>query len=57
VNGAPWPVLEVDAARYRFRILNASSARRCELALEPGPAKLVQIGSDGGRLSTRSGPS
>src|SRR5689334_4168123 len=24
VNGAPWPVCEVDAARYRLRILNAS---------------------------------
>jgi spore coat protein A, manganese oxidase len=50
VNGAPWPVLEVDAARYRFRILNASNARRYELALDPGNAKLVQIGSDGGLL-------
>ena len=35
VNGAPWPVLEVDAARYRLRILNASNARRYELALDP----------------------
>jgi FtsP/CotA-like multicopper oxidase with cupredoxin domain len=50
VNGAPWPVLEVDAARYRFRILNASNARRYELALDPGTVKLVQIGSDGGLL-------
>ena len=50
VNGAPWPVLEVDAARYRFRILNASNARRYELALDRDPAKLVQIGSDGGLL-------
>jgi spore coat protein A len=50
VNGAPWPVLEVDAARYRFRVLNASNARRYELQLDPGPAKLVQIGSDGGLL-------
>ena len=50
VNGAPWPVLEVDAARYRFRILNASNARRYELALDQGPAKFVQIGSDGGLL-------
>ncbi|MDX6262786.1 MAG: hypothetical protein QOH84_4474 [Kribbellaceae bacterium] len=50
VNGAPWPVLEVDAARYRFRILNASNARRFELALDPGPARFVQIGSDGGLL-------
>jgi spore coat protein A len=50
VNGAPWPVLEVDAARYRFRVLNASNARRYELALDPGPARFVQIGSDGGLL-------
>ena len=50
VNGAPWPVLEVDAARYRFRILNASNARRYELALSNGPAMFVQIGSDGGLL-------
>ncbi|GAA1551936.1 multicopper oxidase family protein [Kribbella lupini] len=49
VNGAPWPVLEVDAARYRFRILNAANARRYELALD-GPARFVQIGSDGGLL-------
>ena len=50
VNGAPWPVLEVDAARYRFRILNASNARRYQLALDPDRAELVQIGSDGGLL-------
>jgi spore coat protein A len=50
VNGAPWPVLEVKAARYRFRILNASNARRYELALDPGQP-LTQIGSDGGLLA------
>ena len=50
VNGAPWPVHEVDAVRYRFRILNASNARRYELALDKGPATFVQIGSDGGLL-------
>jgi spore coat protein A len=50
VNGAPWPVLEVSNTRYRFRILNASNARRYELALEPGNASFVQIGSDGGLL-------
>ncbi|MER6924272.1 multicopper oxidase domain-containing protein, partial [Streptomyces spiralis] len=38
VNGAPWPVLEVDAARYRLRILNASNARRYQLELDPHPA-------------------
>jgi FtsP/CotA-like multicopper oxidase with cupredoxin domain len=54
VNGAPWPVHEVDAARYRLRLLNASNARRYRIALTvPGaPAvPLVQIGSDGGLLA------
>lgn len=50
VNGAPWPVAEVDAARYRLRILNASNARRYRLALQPG-GEFVQIGSDGGLLA------
>ena len=53
VNGAPWPELEVAAARYRFRVLNASNARRYGLTLDPpppdGPA-FVQIGSDAGLL-------
>ncbi len=55
VNGAPWPVLEVDTARYRLRILNASNARRYRLALDPPPAgasaPFTQIGSDGGLLA------
>ncbi|MDW4905898.1 multicopper oxidase family protein [Streptomyces sp. ADMS] len=53
VNGAPWPVLEVDAARYRFRLLNASNARRYQLSLDPGPQSgpaFVQVGSDSGLL-------
>jgi spore coat protein A len=53
VNGAPWPVADVDAAHYRLRLLNASNARRYRLALDPPPpggAGLVQIGSDGGLL-------
>lgn len=47
VNGAPWPLLDVSACRYRFRFLNASNARRYRLALSGG---FVQIGSDGGLL-------
>ncbi|CAM01137.1 spore coat protein A [Saccharopolyspora erythraea NRRL 2338] len=53
VNGAPWPVHEVSATRHRLRVLNASNARRYELALDPPPpagAAFVQIGSDGGLL-------
>ncbi len=55
VNGAPWPVHDVDAARHRLRILNASGARRYRLALGvPGGPDLpmTQIGSDGGLLAT-----
>ncbi|QGN31605.1 multicopper oxidase family protein [Microlunatus sp. Gsoil 973] len=55
VNGAPWPELEVDAARYRFRILNASNARRYQLQLDPPPPGdgrgFTVIGTDGGLLS------
>lgn len=54
VNGAPWPVHDVDGARYRLRILNASNARRYRLALQVSGAPglpLVQIGSDGGLLA------
>ncbi|NAZ76951.1 multicopper oxidase domain-containing protein [Kineococcus sp. T13] len=54
VNGAAWPVLDVDAARYRFRVLNASNARRYDLRLSPPPPsgpRFVQVGSDGGLLA------
>jgi FtsP/CotA-like multicopper oxidase with cupredoxin domain len=54
VNGAPWPVHEVDAARYRLRVLNASGARRYRFVLTvPGGPDLpiTQIGSDGGLLA------
>jgi len=53
VNGVPWPFMEVSNTRYRFRILNASNARRYRLALDPGPSDglpFVQVGSDGGLL-------
>ena len=46
VNGAPWPVLDVDAVRYRLRLLNASNARRYRLAPD----------RPGGRRSSRSAP-
>src|SRR5207253_3665830 len=54
VNGAAWPFLEVANTRYRFRILNASNARRYRLALDPPPRQgpaFVQVGSDAGLLA------
>ncbi|MEU6431265.1 multicopper oxidase domain-containing protein [Microbispora sp. NPDC046973] len=51
VNGAPWPYLEVAAARYRLRLINASNARRYELRLDgPADSRFTQIGGDGGLL-------
>ncbi|MEU6009340.1 multicopper oxidase domain-containing protein [Streptomyces sp. NPDC047453] len=55
VNGAPWPVHEVQRLRYRLRLLNASNARLYKLELDPQPEggdAFVQIGSDGGLLSS-----
>ncbi|WP_062347016.1 multicopper oxidase family protein [Herbidospora yilanensis] len=49
VNGVPWPYREVEAVRYRLRLLNASNARRYRLALRPG-GSFTQIGSDQGLL-------
>lgn len=54
VNGAPWPELEVEATCYRFRLLNASNARRYDLRLDPSPPEgqpFTQIGSDVGLLA------
>jgi spore coat protein A, manganese oxidase len=49
VNGRPWPVLEVEPRKYRFRILNASISRSFELALDTdGP--MTVIGTDGGLM-------
>jgi spore coat protein A, manganese oxidase len=42
--------MEVSNTKYRFRILNASNARRYELALQPGNTPFIQVGSDGGLL-------
>lgn len=55
VNGRIWPYADVDAAWYRFRLVNASNARIYDLVLvdedgAPVPGVLQQIGSDGGLL-------
>ncbi|MET8156583.1 multicopper oxidase domain-containing protein [Sphaerisporangium sp. NPDC005289] len=54
VNGAPWPVHEVDTARHRLRVLNASNARHYELEAVADDGRrldLVQIGADQGLLA------
>jgi spore coat protein A len=54
VNGVAWPRHEVDGTQYRLRLLNASNARRYQLALDPPPptgSPFVQIASDGGLLA------
>jgi spore coat protein A, manganese oxidase len=50
VNGRPWPLMEVEPRKYRFRILNASVSRSFELALDTdGP--MTVIGTDGGLMA------
>ena len=49
VNGAVWPLLEVEPATYRFRVLNGSNARTYRLVLirdgEPELHRITQIGT------------
>lgn len=54
VNGAPWPIHEVDAVRYRLRLLNASNARHYDLEAVTDDGRrldLVQVGADQGLLA------
>lgn len=55
VNGTPHPYLEVSRRKYRFRLLNASNARRLDVGLSPG--SMYQIATDGGLLPARLNPS
>ena len=48
-NGRPWPRMEVERRKYRFRILNASISRGFNLALSSGEPMTV-IGTDGGLM-------
>ena len=50
VNGAPWPALQVERRKYRFRILNASNATTFTLALSSA-VPFVQIATDGGLIA------
>jgi FtsP/CotA-like multicopper oxidase with cupredoxin domain len=54
VNGVIWPMLEVQPATYRFRVINGSNARSFRLVLWRGGApdlsRITQIGTDHGLL-------
>jgi spore coat protein A, manganese oxidase len=50
VNGKIFPFFEVEARKYRFRILNAANGRFYRLLLNEG-ADFKQIGSDQGLLA------
>jgi FtsP/CotA-like multicopper oxidase with cupredoxin domain len=56
VNGKVWPLLEVQPATYRFRVLNGSNARTYRLVLlgdgAPALGRVTQIGTDHGLLAT-----
>lgn len=49
VNGIAHPYFEVEAAPYRFRLVNGANARVFDLALDP-TEPLTLIGTDGGLL-------
>jgi spore coat protein A len=54
VNGKVWPVLDVQPATYRFRVLNGSNARTYRLVLvhegERALDRIAQVGTDHGLL-------
>jgi o-aminophenol oxidase len=54
VNGKIWPVLDVQPATYRLRVLNGSNARTYRLVLlregAPELERITQIGTDHGLL-------
>ncbi|MFE0589148.1 multicopper oxidase family protein [Micromonospora echinospora] len=49
VNGRPWPRFQVQARRYRFRLVNSSNLRFFLLQLADA-GEITVIGSDGGLL-------
>jgi spore coat protein A len=49
VNGAPWPVLEVEPRKYRLRLTNGSDGRIYRLSLSNG-GPIIVVGSDQGLM-------
>ncbi|MEB3295835.1 MAG: multicopper oxidase domain-containing protein [Synechococcales bacterium] len=51
VNGVPWPVMQVERRKYRFRLLNGSAARSYRIFLSNGDPMTI-IGTDAGLVQT-----
>jgi FtsP/CotA-like multicopper oxidase with cupredoxin domain len=49
VNGVPWPVMEVEPRKYRFRILGVAISRSWRFSLDSGGPMTV-IATDGGLM-------
>jgi spore coat protein A, manganese oxidase len=50
VNGMPWPVLDVEPRKYRFRIVNGSDSRIKNLELNDPNAAFLFVGTELGLL-------
>ena len=50
VNGMPWPVLDVEPRKYRFRIVNGSDSRIKNLELNDPNASFLFVGTELGLL-------
>jgi len=51
VNGRPWPVMQVERRKYRFRILLPTVSRSLRLSLDSGEP-LAVVATDGGLMPT-----
>ena len=49
VNGRPWPVMQVERRKYRFRMLGAGVSRSWSFSLDSGDPMAV-IATDGGLM-------
>lgn len=50
VNGRPWPVMQVERRKYRFRILGVAISRSWRFSLDSGDPMAV-IATDGGLMA------
>ena len=51
VNGRPWPVMQVERRKYRFRIVGTAVSRSWRFSLDSGEPMAV-VATDGGLMTT-----